>query len=174
MPHGLLNHAAPAVYPRRGPLSGAMTRNSGERSLVSDTILTMTDHSEWLTESTGTTIHAVALKTGVDPSNFAKKVKRGLSAEEVINISYEYGLDPVQALVETGYLHREKSDTPAQIAARVRQDITRLEAMAEQAIEHQADIYKFPGRSDPYSDDMPEGAAAYGGELFDTDDDNDY
>ena len=55
----------------------------------------------------------------------------------------------MQALVETGYLHREKSDTPAQIAARVRQDITQLEAMAEQAIEHQAEIYQFPGRSDP-------------------------
>lgn len=151
-----------------------MTRNSGESSLVSDTILTMTDHSEWLTEATGTTVHAVAIKTGVDPSNFAKKVKRGLSAEEVITISYEYGLDPVQALVETGYLHREKSDTPAQIAARVRQDITRLEAMAEQAIEHQAEILQFPGRHGTYSDDMPEGAAAYGGDLFDTDDDNDY
>jgi hypothetical protein len=153
-----------------------MTKHSGGFGLVSDTILYMTDHSEWLTESTGTTVHAVAIKTGVDPSNFANKVKRGLSAEEVINISYEYGLDPVQALVDTGYLHgnSQTRTDPKEVANRIRQDLAALERIATQEIEQDATVYEFPGRSDPYTDDMPEGAAAYGGELFDTDDDDDY
>ena len=135
-----------------------------------------TSQKDWLDQVRGDkSQNAIARALDMSSGNLSTALKGDkLSAEHIIAISYYLEIDPVQALVETGYLHREKSDTPAQIAARARQDITRLEAMAEQAIEHQADIYKFPGRSDPYSDDMPEGAAAYGGELFDTDDNDDY
>lgn len=147
---------------------------SEEQSTIISTMTT--SQKDWLDQVRGDkSQNAIARALDMSSGNLSTALKgEKLSAENIIAISYYLEIDPVQALVDTGYLHREKSDTPAQIAARVRQDITRLEDMAKQAIEHQADIYQFPGRSDPYSDDMPEGAAAYGGELFDTDADNDY
>lgn len=136
----------------------------------------MNKHIEWLNRSTSDSIHAVAMRMGVDPSNFSKKVKKGLSAEEIISICYEYGLDPIAALYDTEVLDRDKAQpvNPEEVANRIRQDLDALERLATRRPEQNAKIYPLHVHDDRYDDDMPEGAAAYGEELFDTHDDDDH
>lgn len=136
----------------------------------------MNKHTEWLNRSTGDSVHAVAMRMGVDPSNFSKKVKKGLAAEEIISICYEYGLDPIAALYDTDVLDRDKAQPvkPEEVANRIRQDLDALEQIATHEFEQSANVLTFPVRNDPYDDHMPEDAAAYGEELFDTHDDDDH
>lgn len=136
----------------------------------------MNKHTEWLNKSTGDSVHAVAMRMGVDPSNFSKKVKKGLAAEEIISICYEYGLDPIAALYDTEVLDRGKAQPvkPEEVANRIRQDLDALERFATRAPEQMNNVRHLHVRRDTYNDHMPEDAAAYGEELFDTHDDDDH
>lgn len=49
-------------------------------------------------------IRQIALALGQDPSSFDKKIKRNLSADLVIEIAQAYGIDPVNALKQTGHI----------------------------------------------------------------------
>ena len=62
----------------------------------------MEAHKDWLQRVTGKTIHAVAVDTGEDPSNFAKKVARGLTTDHIIQLAERYGVDVMEALRDTG------------------------------------------------------------------------
>ena len=62
----------------------------------------MESHKDWLQRVTGKTIHAVAVDTGEDPSNFAKKVSRGLTTDHIIQLAERYGVDVMEALRDTG------------------------------------------------------------------------
>ena len=62
----------------------------------------METHKDWLQRVTGKTIHAVAVDTGEDPSNFAKKVARGLTTDHIIQLAERYGVDVMEALRDTG------------------------------------------------------------------------
>ena len=62
----------------------------------------MESHKDWLQRVTGKTIHAVAVDTGEDPSNFAKKVARGLTTDHIIQLAERYGVDVMEALRDTG------------------------------------------------------------------------
>ena len=136
----------------------------------------MNKHTEWLNRSTGDSVHAVAMRMGVDPSNFSKKVKKGLAAEEIISICYKYDLDPIAALYDTDVLDRDKAQPvkPEEVASRIRQDLDALERIATHEFEQSANVLELPVRQPPYDDNMPEDAAAYGEELFDTHDDDDH
>lgn len=72
----------------------------------------MTDHKEWLETRTGKTIHAIALDLGEDPSNFSKKVKRGLTTDHIIEISRHYEIPVISALRETGVIKPEDETEP--------------------------------------------------------------
>lgn len=137
-----------------------------------------TTQKQWFDSVKGTlSQNEVARRIGKNTSNFSTALRNStLHAEDIIAISYELNTDPVRALIETGFLrdYRTAELSPEQIASRVKEDIGKLQRMAIEQDEHVAEVVEFPVQPDPYSDDMPEGAAAYGGDLFDTDDDNDY
>ena len=66
----------------------------------------MTKHQEWFNSTVGDdTINAAASKANVNQPTLNRRLKSGeLTAELVISIARAYGVNPVQALIETGYL----------------------------------------------------------------------
>ena len=64
------------------------------------------EHSEWLQKvSKGDSINASANKAGIQQRTLARQVDREhIDAESVIALAIAYGIHPVGALVETGYL----------------------------------------------------------------------
>lgn len=95
----------------------------------------MTSHEQWLTNATGKTLHAIALEMSVDPSNFSKKVKRGLTSDYILEICGRFGLDPIEALQMTGKIPQAGSDareeTASEIKTRIKRDVETLAEMAE-------------------------------------------
>lgn len=63
-------------------------------------------HNEWFTERVGTdSVNAAAKKSELPQASLFTHLKRGtLPAESVIKISRAYDYNPVQGLVDTGYL----------------------------------------------------------------------
>lgn len=64
----------------------------------------MKTHKEWLESFTNDSLRAVARSAGMNEGNFPGKVKKGLTADEVISIAHAYKLDVVLALIDTGHL----------------------------------------------------------------------
>ena len=64
------------------------------------------EHSEWLQKvSKGDSINASANKAGIQQRTLARQVDREhIDAESVIALAIAYGIHPVGALVETGYI----------------------------------------------------------------------
>ncbi|WP_165242412.1 hypothetical protein [Corynebacterium lizhenjunii] len=64
------------------------------------------DHSKWMSQTTaGDSIRSAALKAGIAQRTLAHQVDKGsISAENVIAVAVAYGVHPVSALVDTGYL----------------------------------------------------------------------
>lgn len=64
------------------------------------------EHSEWLQKvSKGDSTNASANKAGIQQRTLARQVDREhIDAESVIALAIAYGIHPVGALVETGYL----------------------------------------------------------------------
>ncbi|WOH94939.1 hypothetical protein [Corynebacterium urealyticum] len=124
----------------------------------------METHKDWLQRVTGKTIHAVAVDTGEDPSNFAKKVARGLTTDHIIQLAERYGVDVLEALRDTGKVSG-RSITPRgphEIAAAIKRLADQLADQAEPPnnVEHLFD--QNPTKSEPadyslegvaYSDD---------------------
>ena len=124
----------------------------------------METHKDWLQRVTGKTIHAVAVDTGEDPSNFAKKVSRGLTTDHIIQLAERYGVDVMEALRDTGKVSG-RSITPRgpyEIAAAIKRLADQLADQAEPPnnVEHLFD--RNPTESEPadyslegvaYSDD---------------------
>ena len=124
----------------------------------------MESHKDWLQRVTGKTIHAVAVDTGEDPSNFAKKVSRGLTTDHIIQLAERYGVDVMEALRDTGKVSG-RSITPRgpyEIAAAIKRLADQLADQAEPPnnVEHLFD--RNPTESEPadyslegvaYSDD---------------------
>ena len=93
----------------------------------------MESHKDWLQRVTGKTIHAVAVDTGEDPSNFAKKVSRGLTTDHIIQLAERYGVDVLEALRDTGKVSG-RSITPRgpyEIAAAIKRLADQLADQAE-------------------------------------------
>ena len=93
----------------------------------------METHKDWLQRVTGKTIHAVAVDTGEDPSNFAKKVSRGLTTDHIIQLAERYGVDVLEALRDTGKVSG-RSITPRgpyEIAAAIKRLADQLADQAE-------------------------------------------
>lgn len=76
----------------------------------------MKTHKEWLESFTNDSLRAVARSAGMNEGNFPGKVKKGLTADEVISIAHAYKLDVVLALIDTGHL-RPSDDPRTQDAA---------------------------------------------------------
>lgn len=63
------------------------------------------DHKEWLEKITGDSVNAIAKRIEVKQRTLAAQLDRDdLPPENVIKIAEHYGIHPVGALVETGYL----------------------------------------------------------------------
>lgn len=77
----------------------------------------MKTHIEWLESvAGGDSPNAVATKAEMYAATLAKQIKRGtLPAETVIKISREYGVNPTQALVDTGYLRPDAAKGKVEI-----------------------------------------------------------
>lgn len=71
------------------------------------------DHSDWLDHiSGGKSVNTVAREAGLVARTFARHVQAGeINAEDVIAIATAYGLNPVRALVDTGYLESRWAET---------------------------------------------------------------
>lgn len=112
------------------------------------TIYLMKADRKWLTTVTnGDSLHEVDRKTGLDNSGMSRKFRQGktLSAEQVIAVARGYGIDPVQALRDTGYLPQEPhTETPEQLAERIKADVDRLAAKAGQS-----NIIPMPAKNTP-------------------------
>lgn len=121
----------------------------------------MESHKDWLQRVTGKTIHAVAVDTGEDPSNFAKKVSRGLTTDHIIQLAERYGVDVMEALRDTGKVSG-RSITPRgpyEIAAAIKRLADQLAEQAETPnnVEHLFD--RTVTESGPADYDLP--AVAY-------------
>ncbi|WP_312715530.1 hypothetical protein [Corynebacterium flavescens] len=63
-------------------------------------------HRTWFTESTsGDTVNAAATRAGIVQRTLDRQLGRNeITAENVIKLAVAYGIHPVRALVDTGYL----------------------------------------------------------------------
>ena len=121
----------------------------------------METHKDWLQRVTGKTIHAVAVDTGEDPSNFAKKVSRGLTTDHIIQLAERYGVDVLEALRDTGKVSG-RSITPRgpyEIAAAIKRLADQLADQAEPPNNVERLFDKSPTESEPADYDLP--AVAY-------------
>lgn len=89
----------------------------------------MKTHKEWLDSFTNDSLRAVARSAGMNEGNFSGKVKKGLTADEVISIAHAYKLDVVKALIDTGHLL--PSDDPRSQDATLSNAITMLKRLQE-------------------------------------------
>lgn len=92
----------------------------------------MKTHKEWLESFTNDSLRAVARSAGMNEGNFPGKVKKGLTADEVISIAHAYKLDVVLALIDTGHLR--PSDDPRSQDAALTNAITMLKRLQEQGV----------------------------------------
>ena len=71
------------------------------------------EHTEWLKKTSGDdSVRAAALTADLPQRTLAYQVNAGhISAENVIKIAIGYGVHPVGALVETGYLDAKYAET---------------------------------------------------------------
>lgn len=89
----------------------------------------MKTHKEWLESFTNDSLRAVARSAGMNEGNFPGKVKKGLTADEVISIAHAYKLDVVLALIDTGHLRPD--DDPRSQDAALSNAITMLKRLQE-------------------------------------------
>lgn len=69
-------------------------------------------------------MRAVARKLGVNQGNFPGKVARGLDANTVLDIARAYGINVIQALVDTGHIHMDEA--PQVVDAQITEAIDNL------------------------------------------------
>lgn len=122
----------------------------------------METHKEWLQRVTGKTIHAVAVDTGEDPSNFAKKVSRGLTTDHIIQLAERYGVDVLEALRDTGKVSGRQATPrgPYEIAAAIKHLADQLINQSEDEETNVTSLFdKTAPESDPADYDL--GAVAY-------------
>ncbi|MEJ4112735.1 hypothetical protein ACGE24_03965 [Corynebacterium kroppenstedtii] len=142
----------------------------------------MKDHKEWIENRLGKSVHAVALELNEDPSNFSKKVRRGLTTDHIIQIARAFEIPIVQALQETGIIGDGdmEPESPERIAETISYLAKKLAVQAhpkEEKPAEQNNVVQLPSNDvahDFYSDEIPEDAVAYphkelGGSLDDLD-----
>lgn len=125
----IVNH--PRVIP---PPLGVTCANNGKKLQVLRYHETMTSHEQWLTNATGKTLHAIALEMSVDPSNFSKKVKRGLTSDYILELCGRFSLDPIDALQKTGKIptNEPATKTADQLRNRINRDVETLAQIANE------------------------------------------
>lgn len=69
------------------------------------------ENTEWVRKFTGMSIRQLALNAGADPSSFDKRIKRGIDADLIIEISKASGADPIEGLRRQGFIPSETADT---------------------------------------------------------------
>lgn len=81
-------------------------------------------------------MRSIAAEIGVGSGNLSTWLSHNtLTAEKIITISYELGIDPVQALADTGHLKPTREDenaTTEEITAR----ISRLAGILKDRVKH--------------------------------------
>lgn len=82
-------------------------------------------------------MRAVARRIGVNEGNFPAKVNRGLDADTVIHVARAYGLNIIQALIDTGFI--DPSEAPEVRGAQVTEALDRMLAIAQEAKKLQTD-----------------------------------
>lgn len=110
-------------------------------------------------------MRSVAAGIGLGSGNLSTALKNNtLSAERVIAISYEVGTDPVQSLIDTGFIQPTKEDEEA-TNEELAQRISRLSKMLEERVS--SNVVNLPQKTNvhpiSHNDDIPQGAVAYDG-----------
>lgn len=85
--------------------------------------------AEWVRRYTGTSIRQVALKLGLNPSSFDRRVKNGLTADLIIDIAQAFDRDPVAALRIAGMISGTTEETITDILDQAGQLIGRARDM---------------------------------------------
>lgn len=124
----------------------------------------MTQHKEWIENRLGKTIHAVALELQEDPSNFSKKVRRGLTTDHIIQIARAYDVPVIQALRDTGVIKDEdvEPESPERIAETISY-LARKLAVQVHKPEPESNVHPFPTKNvgQDFYDAYPDQAVAY-------------
>ena len=99
----------------------------------------MTTQKEWFDRATsGHSRRSIAQAIGTSHGNLSNWLKNNkLSAERVIDISYEVGIDPVQSLYETGFL-REVPAIEKLTREQLAEQIEKLAAQLRKELAEQA------------------------------------
>lgn len=75
------------------------------------------ENTEWVRQFTGMSIRQLALKSGADPSSFDKRIKRGIDADLIIQISKASGADPIEGLRQQGLIPQGNAETVESLMA---------------------------------------------------------
>ena len=87
------------------------------------------ENTEWVRQFTGMSIRQLALKSGADPSSFDKRIKRGIDADLIIQISKASGADPIEGLRQQGLIPQDKAETVDSLMAEAARLIKRAQQL---------------------------------------------
>ena len=129
------------------------------------------DHRAWFETATdNATVNAAAKTAGIVQRTLARQLARNqISAESVISIAEAYGLHPVGALVDTGFLNEKWATAidPSHALRKVDEETLAYEVLRRMKIGAKTDVFTTP--VDELSDrrertsEMPLTAVAYNG-----------
>lgn len=133
-------------------------------------ILIVMEHNEWLRNVTSDSTNAVARQAGLVPRTFARQVERGrIDAESVIGIAVAYGIHPVGALADTGYIDNKfaREIDPSAALSLVSEEALAREVLRRMKMGIRTDAFTTPvdelaerRRVSEVSDTMPDTAVA--------------
>lgn len=106
-----------------------------------------TDHNAWLERSTQDSIRQIARTAGITHRTLGYQLEKGaISPENVIAIAEAYGLHPVGALVETGYLEEKWASEvdPVFALRKVTDDQIAEEVLRRMKIGTETNLFEIP------------------------------
>lgn len=133
----------------------------------------MTTQKEWFDRATsGHSLRSIAQAIGTSHGNLSNWLKNNkLSAERVIDISYEVGIDPVQSLYETGFLkevpaiekltREQLAEQIEKLAAQLRKELAEQAATIHQLFPDTPDVRHLPYAADDSETEPEEGDDGY-------------
>lgn len=133
----------------------------------------MTPHKDWIDAARGSrSRRSIALALNIDPSNLNKSLKSdSLTADQVISISYELGINPVQSLEETGHIKKAKpinkltreelAEQIEKLAAQLRKELAEQAATIHQMFPDTPDVRHLPYAADDSETEPEEGDDEY-------------
>lgn len=133
----------------------------------------MTTQKEWFDRATsGHSLRSIAQAIGTSHGNLSNWLKNNkLSAERVIDISYEVDINPVQSLYETGFLkempaiekltREQLAEQIEKLAAQLRKELAEQAATIHQLFPDAPNVRPIPYAADDSETEPEEGDDGY-------------